>query len=128
MCDYTSVSLQVECVHVCALARLFTGLFVEPTAAQPAPLPPHSTQPLTRYLKYLSACQQSIERQPWNQCHKSKKGRGARCKRASGLSRDDGQRVSERGGNDGTNGGRAAEINEAEGNGVTQESACVPAA
>lgn len=27
-CEYTSVSLQVERVHVCALVRLFTGLFV----------------------------------------------------------------------------------------------------
>lgn len=76
MCEDTSVSLQVECVHVCVcvLVRLFSALsmvVVEPTATRPAPLPPRSTQPLTRYLKYLTVEQQSIERQPWNQCHTS---------------------------------------------------------
>lgn len=47
-CVYTSVSLQVERVHVCELVRLFTGLFVSGNCGA-------STQPPKRYLKYLTA-------------------------------------------------------------------------
>lgn len=57
-CEYTSVSLQVECVHVCAFVRLFTGLFVSGGCRahrrSARSSPPHSTQPLTRDLKYLA--------------------------------------------------------------------------
>lgn len=59
-CEYTSVSLQVECVHVCALVRLLAGLFVSGSCGTHrrsarflSPLT--ARRHWTRYLKYLTA-------------------------------------------------------------------------